>query len=1219
MQIPGTRRRVAYAAAHLFIYLFIYMVIFLVSPKKNRDYNNETRYFQLTHLFTFTKHGGADKNEQVASGSDRAMSIQRRARGTRTRNRNHFRNKSKANASPQTPQSFTSRLETFHQVHMINDEPVSYQNTASESLVPLELRPSRLGPQSKERLVTRSEIHHRNLNQMTIQSPQWLAQVGFYYTPLSIKHQFAVTCSSCNEIIRDPVPLAIDINAHHLAENSSCALSAVWKFRNIINDSLRSKDTSWQQDAVFGHVSSERGVLIRRETFKWWKHHRPDVDSMASSGLYYDPYIDQKDVDGNVCGDDRVICMYCGLRLEQWEEDDDPISVHQKEMPSCWVFNFDKLSTEIETESNIHERLMIEASEYNAQEYVPDFAGDDPRQEDYEIEVISSDKEDAPTVISLTTATTTTTNTALPVEILDQDEVEEYLSNSQGQHREETHRLVEIPSMKSSDLSQFFTELDAESEIEVGASFFANNRRRREREKEQKENAITNVEPIAEESLVVSIEGGKDSNEEEHVQQKVGGLSEQIHGVNDNGMEGDPFANEVEPELELETQPETQPEVGSEIPIHENDDFAFENNDAHNNTVNEVVKSPVDAIETEKNKPLTHRVNDVQPEAENGKGNEHNMREQNEFQRDIESIATQGKEKEASKHPSSESIEAREVLEGIRNADSSRVEQLESELKLLKMQIEALQNSQNLQLQAPGQSVSSKENIGTTRAHDADDFADQSRITPIRDQNKESETHTNSSEVVNVQISPKLAKNRNSNVPLNGNEKVLPFIKQEENAETEHLEVTAKLKKRKKLKKVKSKRSKSKHALQKREETEAREEDIHDNEEQEEEEEGEEEEEEDNDNDERQKKRMKKNHEEDKEGDKGSKAHNVKQNMVTVSDDPLSFKLDSKKKSKKHESSRKKKQKIEKSDKIELKQEPDVGQEFSIQLEARTELTMKTEQTPEIPTEADQILGTSSVADEADNAPAELLVSNAILTYSEPNEQLMSTTNEDKQEESPTLMRKKARTPPITGTVPLQAHDSKFATLNSLMNAGRLNKDRLNELPEDNQLFIESDIMMKNQSTPYANDTKTVDMSGKFSKKPTSEVEDTDYDVDCRRQLSLDEKEEKAKWVPIDGNKYQEFYKDIQEATGYVKEVLDSRYELLGDDLEGLLTEFIAEIPPEQLKMTVKEWIRFQEEQAVGLVLEKAELMMEQFRKDQLTAVLFLADLPEDSNLTYNK
>ncbi|GAV29978.1 hypothetical protein PMKS-003484 [Pichia membranifaciens] len=1042
---------------------------------------------------------------------------------------------------------------------------------------------------------------------MTIQSPQWLAQVGFYYTPLSIKHQFAITCSSCNEIIRDPVPLAIDINAYHLAENSSCALSAVWKFRNIINDSLRSRDTSWQQDAVFGHVSSERGVHIRRETFKWWKHRRPNVDSMASSGLYYDPYVDHKDVDGNVCGDDRVICMYCGLRLEQWEEDDDPIIVHQREMPSCWVFNFDKLSTEIETESNIHERLMIEANEYNAQEDLPDFAGDDPRQEDHEIEVISSDKEDAPTVISLTTATTTTTNTALPVEILDQDEVEEYLSNSQGQHREETHRLVDIPSMKSSDLSQFFTELDAESEIEVGASFFANNRRRREREKEQKENAIANVEPIAEESLVVSIEGDKDSYEEEHVQQKVRDLSEQIHGVNSNEMQSDPFRNEVEPEVESQTQPETQPEVGSEIPIHENDDFAFENNDAHNNTVNEVDEFAVDAMETEKNKSLTHRVDDVQPEAENDTGNEHNMREQNEPQRDIESIATQDKEKEASKRPSSESIEARESLKGTRNADNSRVEQLESELKFLKMQIEALQNSQHLQLQLPGQCVSSKVNIGTTRAHDAADFADQTRTTPIPDQNKDSDTHANTSEVANVQNSPKSAKNRNSHAPLNGNEQVLSFIKQEENAETEHLEVTAKLKKRKKLKKVKSKRSKSKHALQEREEAEAPQEDRDDKEEEEEEEE----EEEDSDNDERQKKRMKKNREENKERDKGSKAHNVKQTIVNVSGDPLSFKLDSRKKSKKNENSKKKKQKAEKSDKIEIKQEPDMGQEFSIQLEAKTELPMKTEQTPEIPTEADQILGTSSVADEADNAPAELLVSNAILTYSEPNEQLMSNTNEDIQEESPTLMRKKARTPPITGTEPLEAHDSKFDTLNALMNAGRLNKDRLNESPEDNQLFIESDIMMKNQSTPYATDTKTVDMSGKFSKKPNNEVEDTDNDVDCRRQLSLDEKEEKAKWVPIDGNKYQEFYKDIQEATGYVKEVLDSRYELLGDDLEGLLTEFIAEIPPEQLKMTVREWIRFQEEQAVGLVLEKAELMMEQFRKDQLTAVLFLADLPE--------
>ncbi|ODQ46991.1 hypothetical protein PICMEDRAFT_16786 [Pichia membranifaciens NRRL Y-2026] len=1127
------------------------------------------------------------------------MPAQRRARGARAKDKSHLCNKSKVNPAPQAPQSFTSRLDTFHQVHMINDEPVSYQNTASESLVPLELRPSRLGRQFSERLVTRSEIHHRSLNLMTLQSPQWLAQVGFYYTPLSIKHQFAITCTSCNEIIRDPVPLETDISAYHLAENSMCALSAVWKFRNIINDSLRSKDMSWQQDAVFGHVSSERGTQIRRETFKWWKHRNPDVESMASSGLYYDPYVDQNEVDGNVCGDDRVICMYCGLRLEQWEEEDDPLSVHQKEMPSCWVFNFDKPVTEKEIGLDNDQRLMIESGEYNAQEDVPDYEGN-PLNEDHDIEFISSDKEDAPTVISLATATTTTTNTALPVEILDQDEVEEFLSNSQGRHREENNRLVDIPSMKSSDLSQFFTELDAESESEVGASFFANNRRRREREKEQKENVIANVEPIAEESLM-STEEGKVNNEEEKVQQKEEDLSEQIRGVDKNGMENDLLANEADPQLEPEIQPAQELEIGLEIPIYENDDFAFENNDAHKSTMNEAA---ADSVETENNKLFNNPVDSFQHKSEKDQENKHRMSEQDKPRREkMGAVSIQDKENEISNRLFSEPTEAGESIKETRDADDSRVKHLESELKQLRMQIEALQNSQNLQLQAPTENASYKVNTNPARVHDADNFADENTSTPIQLRDKESEAHATTTEPANLLLSPELTVKRNSHGPLRDDEIVVSSVKQEENTDSEHVEVTAKKKKRKKTRKIKSNHSKSKHTLHEREEAGIRKEDVDDNKDEEEERE------EDN-NDERQKKRMKKNHEEEREKYKESEVHKVKQTVITVSDDPLSFKLDSRKKSKKHEN-KNKRQKAEISDKVEIKQEPDMGQELSIQMESGTELKMKTEQTPEIPTEADQIVGTSSLADEANNDHSELLVGNAVLTYSQPDEQLRSNTNEDKQEESPTLMRKKARSPPVTEAIPSEAQESRFDTLNALMNAGRPKSDRLNELPEENHFFIESDIMMKNQSTPYANDTKTVDMSEKFSKKPTDEADGTEHDTDCRRQLSLDEKEEKTKWVPIDSNKYREFYKDIQEATGYVKEVLDSRYELLGDDLEGLLTEFIAEIPPEQLKMTVREWIRFQEEQAVGLVLDKAELMMEQFRKDQSTAIRFLADLPE--------
>lgn len=1150
--------------------------------------------------------GDYSKFRKATSSSGRTMSLQIRTHAATNRERSNSRQKNTVNPPSETSLSFTSRLATFHKVHMINDEPVSYQTTAPEYLVPLELRSSTQSSSSKERMVTRSENHTRSRNQTTLQLPQWLAQVGFYYTPLSIKHQYAVTCSSCNQIIRDPIPLEIDISTYHLAQNASCALSAVWKFRNIISESSNSNDKSWQEDAVFGNVKSEKGIRIRRETFKGWRHQFPDIDSMVLTGLYYDPYTDLKDRNGHSCGDDRVICMYCGLRLEQWEVEDDPVIVHQKEMPSCWVFNFDKTSLEDQIASDDkQERMMIEFD--GADENLPEFEGVNDFQDDgREVELISSDKEDAPTVISLTTATTTTTNTALPVEILNQDEVEEFLDNSQGEQREENSKQVEIPSMKSSDLSQFFTELDAESESEVGASFFASNRRRREREKEQKQKNIGTVEPIAEESLISE---KKDEDRDESIQQSSTQTERQHEKVcNDDFEKKNRISTHPESENDVEheinkskdlanahdSELKQDSDLGQEPLIFDNDDFAFENIDAFDHVISHdrsenASKSPEKMAETELNMQTAENSTVEHYSNENEKEANEEMHKENVSQPVVEGDKTSN-ETSASGQSSTKPLASKEALLESQKTENNRVEQLETELKLLKMQIEALQNSQNLQIQT--QKEQSPQIAGNSSTHDSIDSNSMTASCGTKNEDEHAPSQAISLEVSNVPCSPEMAKKGQDNeTPSDVKINTASFIKQEEAEENREYRVNDKLMRRKKGKKIKLKHSKLKRNLPEKEQVEEQEirgGDIGDI------------------DSERQKEKEKKR--------KGDRIERTTQSAV--SDDPLAFKIDSRKRSKKLEKTNRKRQKVAKPNKADVKQEPGTQLEnYSIVLnkgnDKTSEPSVKIEQTPEIPTELDQFTGNSSVVNNREHVPDELLVSKDVLMNSEQNERLMSNSDEEKHEISPTLMRKKARTPPVTGTTLEEVQDPGYQTLDALMNAARVNKNKVTEAGENDQLFMENEIMMKNQSTPYADNVKTIAMTGNSPKNASDKVDPANNDSGCRRRLSLDEKTEATKWVPIDSSKYQEFYKDIQEATGYVKEVLDSKYELLGDDLEGLLTEFIAEIPPEQLKMTVREWIRFQEEQALGLVLDKAEDMMAQFRIDQSKAIRFLEGLPE--------
>lgn len=1114
------------------------------------------------------------------------------------------------------PCSFSSRLKSFQKVHMFNDEPITYQTHAPLSLISAGLRQS-----DKEKSPSRSEsTKHAQSNVVQLYSPQWLAQLGFYYTPISIKHKFAITCAYCNTLIQDPVPAEADICDIHLSQNSSCPLSLIWKFRNM----KESTDyTIWRKDPYFGDVNNNLGVNIRKETFKYWKYTYPDIDQMVSSGLYYDPLNDK---DENI-GDDRVVCMYCGLNLEQWEENDDPVEAHKQSNPKCWVFNYQDSIDDVETVKPTGSPNVVQDDE------IPNF---EPYEEnpfsDIEDNHNNGDlNETEENRHSIESVTTTTTTNVMPIEIVDKDEVEEYLSNSQ----QFSEKMIEIPSIKSSELSQYFTELDAGSEYDLGASYFAINKKKRDKEREEREQIMNNVETISEE---VEVDKSVENNEEvvqnnpsteviqdenelyenyqfddfeipDHDQnrdQRTDTNEEIVKAVNSSIID-EPNGTTAIPQDSLSTDKQVQVDdsqhnistsylasgVNIEVKPLENENVAHDevsdtieqNREETNLQEKAVIDQPdqqgIDDV-TEGN-DVHNVISNLEDKAQDKAVIEDKEKDENE-------VAEQRKKKE----------------EEERQKEIDRVEKLEAELKFLKEQIAALQKSQQ----------------NTVKE---DRVADE--ITPIS---------INESNIATEEVQVKIEDVCQSEAVIIKKEKM----------EVEKKEVAKKKSKGKKKKKLKRmhddenllirKSKKAKTVIT--EDDDKMDIDVPVTE-----------------NDESVAKQVEKEPEvkmEEVNDDARSLRHSSSSAIEPISlfrsdiDNVVETTSNSKNNSANPESPAKVKGMENYSSEVvkEMKENKD-EESFEIRHEEKADIMITPIQhldnspikvplsspvkqpkeshketifsvpsfgksineanESEIPTQADEsrptfdktdFPETGKVEDNEHYHPQE----SPVQVYG-PHDTNQGNTKDDIDNTSPTLLRKNARSTP---------EEEETADLKDLIKNDIRGKplvlspkdDKSNgEINTTEKLFLGSDFLMDNQSTPHL--AKVED----FLKDTTK------ANYDATPKISPPVLSHKAKeWQPLDGKKYLEFLRDIKEATSYVKEVIDSPYELLGEDMDGLLTEFVAEIPPDQLRMTIRERLKFQEDLAVRLVLDKADEMLDLFRKDQQRALQFLENLPEE-------
>lgn len=191
-------------------------------------------------------------------------------------------------------------------------------------------------------------------------SAELVAQSGFYFTPDSAKEGVdSVTCYMCGCCIKGWEPEDIPDKVHY-DHSPNCSVATLrykpWEGRNNAND-------------IRIHVQQnphcESSILVRLQTFFYpltdsqisqtlelqssgsqfkkfmsvasplWPHDekknfRPSSLRLALAGFYYTA--EKSD------GDDLCQCPYCGVSLDRWLKEDDPLGVHRELKPECYFF-----------------------------------------------------------------------------------------------------------------------------------------------------------------------------------------------------------------------------------------------------------------------------------------------------------------------------------------------------------------------------------------------------------------------------------------------------------------------------------------------------------------------------------------------------------------------------------------------------------------------------------------------------------------------------------------------------------------------------------------------------------------------------------------------------------------------------------------------------------------------------------------------------------------
>jgi hypothetical protein len=94
-------------------------------------------------------------------------------------------------------------------------------------------------------------------------------------------------------------------------------------------DGWQPTDEAWNEHAA--HAAACPLITLhlntsRMMTFDNWPNSRPKATAMSQAGFFYYPRSKE---------DDTAYCYQCGLGLDGWEDEDDPLHEHSRRRPTC--------------------------------------------------------------------------------------------------------------------------------------------------------------------------------------------------------------------------------------------------------------------------------------------------------------------------------------------------------------------------------------------------------------------------------------------------------------------------------------------------------------------------------------------------------------------------------------------------------------------------------------------------------------------------------------------------------------------------------------------------------------------------------------------------------------------------------------------------------------------------------------------------------------------
>ncbi|KAM9898382.1 hypothetical protein OXX59_002941 [Metschnikowia pulcherrima] len=213
-------------------------------------------------------------------------------------------------------------------------------------------------------------------------APEDMAESGFFYTPTRTQGD-QVTCFWCGKKEKGWRGVESPSSMHY-EHNRKCPYAVIYHFlTNYKNDAdsatywARLTDENESPMSVLEPHSS-RSVSLRLSTFKnLWKYDsrkktKVTARGMANAGFFFAPLHPD---------DDRVICMYCGLPLSDWDLGDDPWLEHENNSEefrsgATHKCHFLVTSQEPEAETSIAEQAEFEHIPLSAPG-TPDKEGDE--------------------------------------------------------------------------------------------------------------------------------------------------------------------------------------------------------------------------------------------------------------------------------------------------------------------------------------------------------------------------------------------------------------------------------------------------------------------------------------------------------------------------------------------------------------------------------------------------------------------------------------------------------------------------------------------------------------------------------------------------------------------------------------------------------------------------------------------------------------------------